>query len=338
MQILENISLRPYHTFGVKNKARYFTTVHTPGDWLELHRLGWLRGKFLVLGGGSNVLFTGDYPGLVIHNQLRGITVEEPDHTVVILTAMAGEPWHGLVMYAVANGWGGIENLSLIPGLVGAAPIQNIGAYGVELKDVFVSLQAFNMGSGEIKTFDHAACSFGYRNSVFKGALKGKYVILSVSLRLSKEHVFETSYGAIRETLQKMGIQELSVKAISDAVISIRQSKLPDPAILGNAGSFFKNPTLEAGEVSALLARHPAMPHFAAEGGLVKVPAAWLIEQCGWKGKRVGDTGCHAQQALVIVNYGNASGAEIWAHARKVQASVLEKFGILLEPEVQVIS
>jgi UDP-N-acetylmuramate dehydrogenase len=334
LEIRENISLRSFNTFGVEAVARYFTEIHFPNEWQELYQSGWLQKEHLVLGGGSNILFTGDYPGLVILNRMRGIAVVAEDGDAVWLKSAAGESWHGLVMYAVANGWGGIENLSLIPGLVGAAPMQNIGAYGVELRDVFVSLEAMEVETGELRVFDREACRFGYRQSFFKEKGKGKYIILSVTLRLSKQPVFHTEYGTIRETIDKLGVQDLSVKAVSDAVIAIRQSKLPDPAVLGNAGSFFKNPTITAGQASALLSQYPAMPHFAAANGYVKIPAAWLIEQCGWKGKRIGNTGCHAQQALVIVNYGGATGEEIWAHAKNVQGSVLQQFGILLEPEV----
>jgi len=337
-QIRENISLQSLNTFGVAALARYYTEAHTLADWSALYDKGWLQKKHLVLGGGSNLLFLEDFNGLVIRQMLRGITVIQEEEDTVIIKAMAGEPWHNLVLHAVAHNWGGIENLSLIPGNAGAAPIQNIGAYGVELEQVFISLETMEIATGNISIFNKNECHFGYRQSLFKSALKGKYIILSITLQLSKNPVFHTTYGAIRDTLDRMHCKEQSVQAVSDAVIQIRKSKLPDPDILGNAGSFFKNPSISVEETHKLLDIHPSMPNFSTPEGYVKIPAGWLIEQCGWKGKRVGNTGCHAAQALVIVNYGDASGKEIWAHAKNVQASVLEKFGILLEPEVNIVS
>jgi UDP-N-acetylmuramate dehydrogenase len=338
MEIKENISLQAYNSFGVDSVARFYTEAHSIADWEILYKEKWLEKKFLVLGGGSNMLFLDNYHGLVIRQMMLGVNIVKEDEQSVIIRAKAGEPWHALVSYTVSHGWAGIENLSLIPGNVGAAPIQNIGAYGVELEKVFVSLDAMEIATGNIVRFNKHDCKFGYRSSVFKNELKGQYVIMSVTIELSKLPVFNTSYGAIRETIKKMNIQHLTADAVSKAVIRIRESKLPDPDRLGNAGSFFKNPTLTTEEVSKLLAFHPSMPSFTTPDGYVKVPAAWLIEQCGWKGKREGKVGCHADQALVIVNYGGATGKEIWSYAKRVQASVLARFGILLEPEVNIVS
>jgi UDP-N-acetylmuramate dehydrogenase len=334
--IRENISLKPFNTFGIDATARYFTEASCVEDWRSLQESGWLAGKHLVIGGGSNVLFTSSYDGLIILQSMKGIEMVEQDEKNVWLRAKAGESWHGLVIHAVNSGWGGIENLSLIPGSAGAAPMQNIGAYGVELKDVFESLEAFDKTTGEIRTFDRQSCEFGYRYSVFKGSLKDRFVIQSLTLKLSKNPTLNTSYGAVEDTIKKMKLP-LTIQSVSDAIISIRKSKLPDPAYIGNAGSFFKNPVIKNTKAEALLSAYPGIPHYSA-GDMIKIPAGWLIEQCGWKGKRVGDTGCHAEQSLVIVNYGSATGEEIWKHAQNVQQSVVHRFDILLEPEVNIIS
>lgn len=338
MTILQNHSLKDYNTFGLNVQARYFAEVTSIEDIQELigntdyNTLPWL-----ILGGGSNVLFTKDFDGLVVKNSLRGIEVLQEDESQVWLKAAAGEVWHQLVMHTVAQGWGGIENLSLIPGLVGAAPMQNIGAYGVELEQVFESLEAVHLKTGEVRIFNRNECQFGYRESVFKKELKGQYLITSITIRLQKQPVFNTSYGAIQQTLEEAGITELSVKAISDAVIAIRQSKLPDPKELGNSGSFFKNPEISREAFAKLQANWPNVPHYPLDNGNIKVPAGWLIEQAGWKGKRVGNTGSHAKQALVLVNYGGATGSEVWQLAQDIQQSVKEKFGIEISPEVNVI-
>jgi UDP-N-acetylmuramate dehydrogenase len=291
----------------------------------------------LVLGGGSNILFTQDYNGLVLKNSLKGIAVERENADHIWVKAAAGEVWHELVLYCIKHSYAGIENLSLIPGLVGAAPMQNIGAYGVELESVFERLEAIHMKTGETVIFKKEDCHFGYRESVFKNKFKDQFVITAVVLRLNKKPVFNTTYGAITETLEKMGVTELSIKAISDAVIAIRSSKLPDPKVLGNAGSFFKNPEVPPEVYERVQKEYPKMPHYPAPHGLVKIPAGWLIEQCGWKGKRIGNTGSHKDQALVLVNYGGATGNEVYELAMKIKDSVRDKFGIEINPEVNLI-
>jgi UDP-N-acetylmuramate dehydrogenase len=292
----------------------------------------------MFLGGGSNVLFTQDYEGLVIRNDIKGKEIISETDEHVFLKSYSGENWHELVMYCVQRNWGGIENLSLIPGTVGAAPMQNIGAYGVELEKVFVELEAFNLETFEIEVFDKNACAFAYRESVFKRNLKGLYFIYSVTLRLDKQPVIHAEYGDIKTVLTEKGIDwaNASIKDISDAVIQIRQSKLPDPKEIGNSGSFFKNPVIESSHFGQLRSQYPDIKGFEQYNG-IKVPAAWLIEQCGWKGKKVGHTGSHARQALVLVNYGGATGREVWQLAQDIIQSVDAKFGIRLEPEVNII-
>ncbi len=292
----------------------------------------------LILGGGSNVLFINDFfDGLVIKIEIKGIAVLEETDQAVLLEVGAGEVWHDLVVHTIEKGYSGLENLSLIPGTVGAAPMQNIGAYGVEIKETFDSLEALLLESGESRRFTNEECRFGYRESVFKHELKGKYIITSVRFKLSKKPVFHTSYGAIQDTLREMGVDELSVKAISEAVCHIRRSKLPDPAQIGNAGSFFKNPEIPKAQYEALKAQYPQIPGYITSQDYVKVPAGWLIEQCGWKGKTIGETGVHKLQALVLVNYGKAKGQEIKALSEEVQKSVYERFGIQLNAEVDFL-
>ncbi len=337
MVVKYNISLKSLNTFGIDAHAAEFVEVHSLQELNTLFLDKRLRQPLLILGGGSNMLFTKDFAGLVVKMNLKGIELLSEDEHYVVLKAGAGVVWHDFVLNAVAKKWGGIENMSLIPGTVGAAPIQNIGAYGVELKDVFVSLEALNLETGEIEVFDKEACLFGYRNSFFKQAGKGRYIIVSVAIRLSKQPEFNISYGAIKDTIEELGIKELSLKAVSDAVIHIRRSKLPDPDVLGNAGSFFKNPEIPTSQYEKLKTVYADMPHFPTHEGFVKVPAGWLIEQCGWKGKKVGHTGVHAKQALVLVNYGGANGHEVWQLALEVQKSVKEKFGIDIENEVNFI-
>ncbi|MCC6723666.1 MAG: UDP-N-acetylmuramate dehydrogenase [Saprospiraceae bacterium] len=289
-----------------------------------------------ILGGGSNVLLTQDVPGLVLKNEITGIeTVLENEHDVLVKVG-GGVVWHELVLWAVGHGFGGIENLSLIPGTVGAAPIQNIGAYGVEWKDVFHSLDAIDLQTGRPLHFKLDECEFGYRDSIFKREWKGRAFIAEVYLKLHKKPVLNTSYGDIQRTLEEMGIERPSIKDVSEAVIRIRKSKLPDPVEIGNAGSFFKNPELEAADFQRFINKFQNAPNYPQPDGRVKVPAGWLIEQAGWKGQRFGDAGCHAKQALVLVNYGAAKGAEILDLARRIQDSVLEKFGIAIVPEVNV--
>lgn len=337
--IKQNVSLKTFNTFGIESKASLFIQVKNKQQFRQLLADESARGmEKLVLGQGSNVLFTQDYPGLVIQNAIKGIQLlsENDDH--VCIQIGAGENWHEFVMYCIQHDLYGIENLSLIPGTVGAAPIQNIGAYGVELKDVFLQLEAINLADGAIRIFNHDDCQFGYRDSVFKNAYKNKYAILSVTLQLNKKPIFHIDYANIKETLADMKVTELSIKAISDAVIKIRRSKLPDPTQLGNAGSFFKNPIIQDSRFKELRLRFPNLPSFATEKqDAIKISAAWLIEQCGWKGKRFGNIGVYDKQALILVNYGNGSGAEIKELARNIQGSVREKFGVLLDPEVNFI-
>ena len=291
----------------------------------------------LILGGGSNILLTRDVSGVVIKNSIKGIERIKEDDRHVWIKAGAGEVWHDLVMYCIRNDLAGIENLSLIPGCVGAGPMQNIGAYGVELKDVFDELHAMQISDFQVRKFNNHECKFGYRESIFKNKLKAQYIITSVTLRLNRQPVFNTKYGAIEQELQRMGVTELSVKAISDAVINIRRSKLPDPAVLGNAGSFFKNPEVTLEHYGQLKADHPDIVAYPTHAGKMKLAAGWLIEQAGWKGKRVGNTGSHKDQALVLVNYGNATGNEIYKLALDIKDSVFQKFGVNIEPEVNII-
>lgn len=338
MQIQENISLLPYNTFGINTTASYFCIIRSREDLVQLiHQPLTSYGKYLFIGGGSNILLCNDYDGLVIKNEIQGIDIVKEDDEHIWLRSYSGTVWHALVMYCVQHHYGGIENMSLIPGTVGAAPMQNIGAYGVELKDVFEELEAIDLQTASTKIFTKEQCQFGYRESIFKKAAQGKFFIYAVTLRLSKRPVINTAYGDIQKVLAQKGIIHPDIKDISDAVIEIRQSKLPDPKTLGNAGSFFKNPEVDKLQAERLQLLYPDMPAYDLPNGKVKVPAGWLIEQCGWKGKQIGHTGSHAKQALVIVNYGNASGSEIWQHALNVQQSVQEKFGINIEPEVNII-
>ena len=334
----EHVSLQAFNTFGVAAQARYYAHI---ADVQALEELPaspvWKEFPRLVLGGGSNILFVKDFAGLVVHIGIKGIEKVVEDSTHVWIRAGAGVDWHALVTYCVARDYGGIENLSLIPGTTGAAPVQNIGAYGVELSDVFESLEAFNLDTGKICTFSKQACSFGYRDSVFKNSLKGQYIITHVTLKLQKHPTFHISYGAIKTTLEAMGVRVLSIHAISQAVIRIRQSKLPDPATLGNAGSFFKNPVIHTSQFEALKSKHPQIPHYVQPNDQVKVPAGWLIEQCGWKGQRRGRVGVHAQHALILVNHGGGTGITIYQLAQAIQQSVHHKFGIALTPEVNLI-
>jgi UDP-N-acetylmuramate dehydrogenase len=337
MNIQENISLKPLNTFGFDVSARFFVRAGSIEDLKKA--LAWAKEngqEILILGGGSNVLLTGDFAGLVIRVELKGIAKILEDSNHLWVKAGAGEVWHDLVSFAIAQGWAGIENLSLIPGTVGASPMQNIGAYGVEIKDVFDSLEALNRKTLELETFSAEDCHFGYRESVFKNTLKDQYIICSVTFRLSKQPTFHIEYGAIQDTLKAKGVTKLSIEEVSKAVIDIRRSKLPDPTVIGNAGSFFKNPTISANQFELLREKFPTIPGYPnAEG--VKVPAGWLIEQAGWKGQREGEVGVHTNQALVLVNYGKGSGSDIKVLAEKIMKSVREKFGIELHPEVNFV-
>lgn len=336
--VKENVDLSGFTSMGVKASARYFGDVTSLKQLKESLKFAQKKElKILVLGGGSNLLFVGNFDGLIIKNTVLGIEVLEENDESILLKIGAGENWNKLVEYAVSKGYGGIENLSLIPGTVGAAPIQNIGAYGAELKDTFETLEALNIDSGELQSFDKNQCKFGYRDSIFKKELKGKVIILSVTLRLSKKPKLNFEYSALRERLGEKGIQNPSIADISTAVIEVRQSKLPDPEKIGNTGSFFKNPEIEASEFEKLKLEYPTIPGYHISDTITKVPAGWLIEQAGWKGKRFGDAGVHEKQALVLVNHGKATGEELWKLAQNVQASVVEKFNIRLIPEVNII-
>jgi len=336
MQIQENISLRPYNTFGIDINARYFVTF-TNNDELEELTADASRLPTLILGGGSNILFTKDYDGLVLKNEIKGIAELHEDSEYVYVKAGAGENWHQFVLHCIQRNWAGVENLSLIPGSVGASPMQNIGAYGVEIDDIFWDLEAYHINERKIVTFTRSDCEFGYRESVFKKKYKDQFVILNVTFRLRKKPRFNTSYGAIEQELERMGVRDLSIKAISDAVINIRSSKLPNPEEIGNAGSFFKNPSVSNEQYTRLKSAYENIAAYPNANGTIKLAAGWLIEQCGWKGFRKGDTGCHAKQALVLVNYGNATGREKYQLSEEILQRVKEKFGVTLEREVNII-
>lgn len=335
LNILENFSLKQYNSFGIDVKAKNFASFSSVDELKEL--LGYSPNNNLILGGGSNILFTKDVDGLVLKNELKGISLIKEDADHLYVKVEAGENWHQFVLYCINHNYAGVENLSLIPGNTGASPMQNIGAYGVEIKDVFESLEALHKEDLSIHTFSNNDCAFGYRESVFKSKYKNQFVILNVTFRLNKVPVYNTSYGAIEQELEKMNIQDLTIQAISQAVIKIRSSKLPDPKQIGNAGSFFKNPTIELKAYQVLQQQFANMPHYIVDETHVKIPAAWLIEQCGWKGYREGDAGVHVNQPLVLVNYGNAKGQEIYDLSGKILQSVKEKFGIALEREVNIV-
>jgi UDP-N-acetylmuramate dehydrogenase len=335
MHFQEDVPLRSYNSFGIDAKARYFATF-SDTDMLaaQLKAKGDL--PLLVLGGGSNVLLTRDFDGLVLRNEIEGMETVREEGDSVFVKAGAGVNWHRFVLHCIRNDYAGVENLSLIPGSVGASPMQNIGAYGVEIKDVFHELEAMEIATGKLVTFSHSDCAFGYRESVFKNKFKGQFIITSVTYRLSKKPVFHIEYGAIRQELDAMGVTQLSIAAISQAVINIRSSKLPDWTVIGNAGSFFKNPQVSLDKYAELKTAYPNIVAYPQDAGM-KLAAGWLIEQCGWKGFREGDAGCYPKQALVLVNYGAATGGEIYALSEKIIESVEEKFGVLLEREVNII-
>ncbi|CAN5400863.1 UDP-N-acetylmuramate dehydrogenase [soil metagenome] len=336
--IRQNVSLKSANTFGIDCVAKTFATFSSLEDLKALFVEASIKKSTqkLILGGGSNILFTKNFDGAVLKNEIKGIEIVKEDAHHVWLRTGAGENWHQFVLYCIKNNFAGVENLSLIPGCNGASPMQNIGAYGVELKDVFHSLEAYHIKDGSVVTFSNNDCAFGYRESVFKNKYKNQFAITHVTFRLRRQPIFNTSYGAIEQELEAMGVQDLSIKAISDAVISIRQSKLPDPAVVGNAGSFFKNPTIQVAQYENLKSQFENIPGYEQTTGY-KVPAGWLIEQCGWKGYREGDAGVHPKQALVLVNYGDAAGVEIYNLSTKIKESVMEKFGIDLEREVNII-
>jgi UDP-N-acetylmuramate dehydrogenase len=338
MNLQQHISLKAYNTFGIEVLAKAFATFNSL-DVLE-EALSYQKANkqpLLILGGGSNLLFTKNYEGLVLKNEIKGIALVAEDEEHYYIKAAAGEVWHDFVMHCVNRDFAGLENLSLIPGNVGASPMQNIGAYGVEIKDVFHELEAYHIPDRVVVKFSLKDCSFGYRDSVFKRKYQGQFIILNVTYKLSKHPKFNTSYGAIHAELEAMGVKNLSIQAISRAVINIRSSKLPNPKEIGNAGSFFKNPAITKEQFLQLQTAYPNIPHYPATGDNIKLAAGWLIEQCGFKGYRKNDAGCHAKQALVLVNYGDASGKEIYELSEEILKTVQQKFGVLLEREVNII-
>jgi UDP-N-acetylmuramate dehydrogenase len=334
----KNISLKAFNTFGIDVKAALFIEIDSLLGFREcldnplLKALPWL-----VMGGGSNVLLTRDFEGLVLKNNIKGIEKVSENAEHVYVKAGAGEIWHQFVQYCISNNYGGAENLSLIPGSVGAGPMQNIGAYGAELKDIFFELEALHLATNEVHIFTKEACKFGYRNSVFKNHLKQQYIILSVTFELSKKPVFNIHYGAIETELQAMGVQELSLKAVSDAVCKIRRSKLPDPAVIGNAGSFFKNPEVSIHLFTQLKEKYPDLVGYPTGPETTKIAAGWMIEKCGWKGRQIDNYGVHKNQALVLVNYGGADGEKIYKLSKQIQAEVKDVFGVGLEIEVNIV-
>jgi UDP-N-acetylmuramate dehydrogenase len=337
LQIQQNVSLKNFNTFGVEANARYFVEINHKDELVELFLdPQWLETPMLVLGGGSNMLLVADFEGLVIRMNIRGIE-HRINHKEVFIEAGAGEVWNDLVNFCVTRNYAGLENLSLIPGSVGASPIQNIGAYGVELQDVFHSCCAFELATGMYKTFTELDCQFGYRESVFKNTLRGKYIIVSVKLQLSLVPAFNLSYGAIGQELAARGITEPTIKDVSQVVSHIRVSKLPDPSTIGNAGSFFKNPVISAEAFDPLLAKFPGIVHYPTTDNGIKLAAGWMIEQCGWKGKVVGNTGTWKNQALVLVNHGGATGQEVFDFSSQIIDSVYTKFGVTLQREVNII-
>jgi UDP-N-acetylmuramate dehydrogenase len=335
MQIQHNISLKNFNTFGIDVNAESYVSITLTSDLTKILNL---KKEIFVLSGGSNLLLTKDIDKLVVHLNTKGIEVQELNQNEVLVSAQAGENWHEFVLWCIGENYGGLENLSLIPGNVGTCPIQNIGAYGVEVKDTIIGVEAIDINTGALKNFSNSECDFGYRNSVFKNELKGKYILTKVTFKLTRnEHTLNDSYGAIQSELESTKITQPNIKNISDAVINIRNSKLPDPKEIGNSGSFFKNPVISNKKFSKLKEIYPAMPSYVLSKKEIKIPAGWLIEQCGFKGKRFGETGSHKNQALVLVNYGNATGKEVHALARKIQATVLKNFNIALEIEVNVL-
>ena len=337
MLIEENKSLKNYNTFGIDCAARFFISVSSKAELVSALKNN-VHQNIFILGGGSNMLLTKDIDALVVHINLKGIKIISENENQAYVSVMAGENWHKFVQYCLDNDFGGVENLSLIPGNVGTAPIQNIGAYGVELKDVFESCQTISINDYSEKEFSNTDCSFGYRTSIFKNDLKGKYIITEVILKLSKNnHKKSIDYGAIQQQLSNNNIDFPTLRDISEAVIKIRKSKLPDPSILGNSGSFFKNPIVDTNTFNEFINKYPDAPFYTLSEAEIKIPAGWLIEKAGFKGKRYGDAGVHKKQALVLVNFGNASGNEILELSKKIQNKVKKLFGITISPEVNII-
>jgi len=338
MNLQENFSLKSFNTFGIDASAKYFSSFSSTEMLREIIESQFaMLNTHLILGGGSNILLTKDVDGIVLKNDIRGIETVKEDDEHIYLKAGAGENWHQFVLYCVSRNYAGVENLSLIPGNVGASPMQNVGAYGVEIKDVFYELEALHRHDKSIQKFSLQDCAFGYRESVFKNKFKDQFVITSVIYRLNKRPSFNTSYGAINQELERMGVKELSIQAISQAVINIRTSKLPDPNEVGNAGSFFKNPIVSNEKFFELKRKFSDLIAFPSGNDQKKLAAAWLIEQCGWKGYRRHDAGCYEKQALVLVNYGTATGLEVFELSEEIIQSVREKFGVTLEREVNII-
>jgi UDP-N-acetylmuramate dehydrogenase len=338
MKLTSGFSLKTYNSFGIDVTAKYFAVVKYLEELYSLIDTSVFHSenKF-ILGGGSNILFTKNFDGLIIKSDFKGINIMGQDNDHVYIKAGGGENWHHFVMFCVQNSWGGIENLSLIPGTVGASPIQNIGAYGSELKDTFHELEAFDLDNNKILKFSNETSKFGYRDSIFKREYKGKLIILSVTFKLRKKPILNTLYGDINKELEALKVYQPTIKEISQAVCNIRRRKLPDPTEIGNAGSFFKNPLIDDLHFEKLKENYPNIVGYKAGENKIKAAAAWLIEQCGWKGKRIGDAGVHKNQALVLVNYGNAKGSEILELSKKIQESVMEKFAIKLEPEINIL-
>lgn len=338
MNIIENYPLLKLNTFGVDVKAKYFTSINTINELIELTKTNLFKDlELLILGGGSNILFTKDFDGLVVLNNIKGKEIINQNQQSIFLKIGAGENWHELVMYCVDNGWGGIENLSLIPGNTGTAPMQNIGAYGVEIKETFVQLEALEISSGKIVKFNNSDCEFGYRESVFKNKMKNQYIILNITLELKKNPVLNINYGDVKAILESQNIKNPGIKEVSNAIISIRQSKLPDPKKIGNSGSFFKNPIVSLNQLELIKKKYPNVVNYEINENEFKIAAGWLIERAGWKGKKFNNYGVHEKQALVLVNYGLANGMEIFELSEKIILDIKDKFGITLEREVNII-
>ena len=338
MNIIENYPLLKLNTFGVDVKAKYFTSINTINELIEATKTNVFKDlELLILGGGSNILFTKDFDGLVILNNIKGKEIISQNQQSIFLKIGAGENWHELVMYCVDNGWGGIENLSLIPGNTGTAPMQNIGAYGVEIKETFVELEALEISSGKIVKFNNSDCEFGYRESVFKNKMKNQYIILNITLELKKNPVLNINYGDVKAILESQNIKNPAIKEVSNAIIRIRQSKLPDPKKIGNSGSFFKNPLVSLNQLELIKKNYPNVVNYEINENEFKIAAGWLIERAGWKGKKFNNYGVHEKQALVLVNYGLANGMEIFGLSEKIILDIKDKFGITLEREVNII-
>jgi UDP-N-acetylmuramate dehydrogenase len=338
MNIIKNYPLLKLNTFGVDVNAKYFTSINTINELIEVTKTNVFKDlALLILGGGSNILFTKDFDGLVILNNVKGKEIIDQNQQSIFLKIGAGENWHELVMYCVDNGWGGIENLSLIPGNTGTAPMQNIGAYGVEIKETFIELEALEISSGKIVKFNNSDCEFGYRESVFKNKMKNQYIILNITLELKKNPVLNINYGDVKAILESQNIKNPAIKEVSNAIISIRQSKLPDPKKIGNSGSFFKNPIVSLNQLELIKKKYPNVVNYEINENEFKIAAGWLIERAGWKGKKFNNYGVHEKQALVLVNYGLANGMEIFELSEKIILDIKDKFGITLEREVNII-